>query len=81
MPSYDWVTFTPQNSAPASPAINEIYYKDADDRLCLCTDGTGAGGGAYNDLRLVEQGSAPTAARGKVYLASSNDHLYLCVAT
>ena len=53
MPSYDYVTFTPQSSAPASPAKNEIYYKDSDNRLYLCTDGTGSGGGAKDDVRLV----------------------------
>ena len=79
--AYDYVTFTPQGSAPASPAVNEVYYKDSDNRLYTCPDGTGGGGGAYNDLRFVEQASAPTAARGRVYLSSADDHLHLCTAT
>lgn len=80
MAVYDWVEFTPQAAAPASPATNEAYYKDGDDRLYVCTDGAGAGGGAYGDLRLAPQASAPTAARGKVCLGT--DHrLYVYTAT
>ena len=78
--AYDYVTFTPQASVPADPATNEIYYKSGDDRLYLCLDGTGTGGGAQADLRFVPQTSIPTAARGRVYNASADDHLYVCTA-
>lgn len=80
MAVYDWVLFTPQGAAPATPAKNEIYYASGDDRLYLCPDGTGAGGGAYSDLRFSPQGAAPAAAKGKTYVSSSDDHLYVCTA-
>jgi hypothetical protein len=79
--SYDAVVFTPQGSAPASPAANEIYYSDGDNRLYLCPDGTGTGGGARDDLRLIPKGSVPTAVRGKVYLSDGDGHPYVCTAT
>ena len=81
MPNYDYVTFTPQANAPSDPAKNEIYYKSSDDRLYICTDGTGSGGTVRDDVRLVEQSSPPNAARGRVYLNANDDHLYVCTAT
>ena len=78
--AYDYVTFTPQADAPALPAKNEIWYKDSDDRLYVCIDGTGAGGGAYDDLRFVPQANEPPAARGRVWLKASDEHLYVCTA-
>lgn len=78
--AYGYVTFTPQASAPASPAKNEIYYKDSDNRLYYCTDGTGAGGGAYSSLGFVPAASNPTASRGRVYM-KTDQRLYVCTAT
>jgi hypothetical protein len=80
MTDYDYVTFTPQSSAPGSPAANEIYYKDGNDRLYLYPDGTSEGGEAEADLRFVPQSLAPTASRGRVYVASANNHPYVCTA-
>lgn len=77
--AYDYVDLTPQTNAPASPAKNEIYYKDADDRLYYCTDGTGSGGGAYSNLAFVPAASAPTASRGRLYV-NTDSRLYVCVA-
>jgi hypothetical protein len=79
--AYDHITFTPQASAPASPALNEVYYKHSDDRLYMNQDISGSGGGAYDSLSLVPTSSPPTAARGRVYLDSDDDHLYVCQAT
>lgn len=80
MPSYDWVNFTPRVSPPADPAANEIYYDDTENALYLCPDGTGQGGGAHADLRLVPQTAEPTAARGRVYYKAVDYHLYVCTA-
>ena len=78
--AYDYVDFTPQASAPASPAKNELYYKDSDNRLYYCTDGTGAGGGASSSLALIPVATAPFAARGRVYVDSDDQHAYVCTA-
>ncbi len=76
--AYDYVDFTPQASTPGSPAKNEIYYKDSDDRLYYCTDGTGVGGGAYSTLAIIPVAATPSAARGRVYVDSDDQHLYVC---
>lgn len=78
MPTYDHMTFTPQQSPPANPAAGEMYYDDGDDHLHVCLDGEGQGGGAYDDLRLASRQSAPTASRGCVYQAASDSRLYVC---
>lgn len=77
MAAYDYVDFTPQASDPASPAKNEIWYRSSEDRLYCCPDGTGAGGGAVDDLRFVPQASDPTPARGRVWMKASDKHLYV----
>jgi len=79
MADYDWVLFTPQASAPATPAKLEVYYLNSDDHLYICIDGTGAGGGACSDLRFVPSASPPAAAEGKVYY-DTDDSFYLCTA-
>lgn len=72
--------------AELAPSVTGSYQYDdpnsttPDDRLYLCPDGTGTGGGAQDDVRLLPKSSAPTAARGKVYL-KDDDHLYVCTAT